>query len=84
MNSQQIKQELKMFLLNSFRVKKLSYSDNIFETGAMHSLFFIQLLIFIEKKFKIDLEVGDFDPKRLTTIDAIAEFILTKLKVAAL
>ncbi|HAU1297464.1 TPA: acyl carrier protein, partial [Legionella pneumophila] len=52
---------------------------NIFDTGAMHSLFFIQLLVFIEKKYKIDLEVGEFDPNQLTTIDAIALFISSKL-----
>ncbi|HAU1838728.1 TPA: acyl carrier protein, partial [Legionella pneumophila] len=54
-------------------------SDNIFDTGAMHSLFFIQLLVFIEKKYKIDLEVGEFDLNQLTSIDAIAHFISSKL-----
>ncbi|HFR5667775.1 TPA: phosphopantetheine-binding protein [Legionella pneumophila] len=57
----------------------MGYSDNIFDTGAMHSLFFIQLLVFIEKKYKIDLEVGEFDLNQLTTIDAIAHFISSKL-----
>ncbi|HAT8145873.1 TPA: acyl carrier protein, partial [Legionella pneumophila] len=63
----------------SFRIKDIGYSDNIFDTGAMHSLFFIQLLVFIEKKYKIDLEVGEFDLNQLTTIDAIAHFISSKL-----
>lgn len=74
-----IKKEVKLFLLNSFRIKDIGYSDNIFDTGAMHSLFFIQLLVFIEKKFKIDLNVGEFDPNQLTNIDAIAHFISSKL-----
>ncbi|HAT8636391.1 TPA: acyl carrier protein [Legionella pneumophila] len=74
-----IKNEVKLFLLNSFRIKDIGYSDNIFETGAMHSLFFIQLLVFIEKKYKIDLEVGEFDLNQLTSIDAIAHFISSKL-----
>ncbi|HAT6335903.1 TPA: acyl carrier protein [Legionella pneumophila subsp. pneumophila] len=74
-----IKNEVKLFLLNSFRIKDIGYSDNIFDTGAMHSLFFIQLLVFIEKKYKIDLEVGEFDLNQLTTIDAIAHFISSKL-----
>ncbi|AHE66312.1 phosphopantetheine attachment site [Legionella oakridgensis ATCC 33761 = DSM 21215] len=79
MEIKHIKKEVKLFLLNSFRIKDIGYSDNIFDTGAMHSLFFIQLLVFIEKKYKIDLEVGEFDPKRLTSIDAIAGFISSKL-----
>lgn len=74
-----IKKEVKLFLLNSFRIKDIAYADNLFDTGAMHSLFFIQLLVFIEKKYKIDLEVGEFEPKQLTSIDAIADFIANKL-----
>lgn len=79
MEIKHIKNEVKLFLLNSFRIKDIGYSDNIFDTGAMHSLFFIQLLVFIEKKYKIDLEVGEFDPNQLTSIDAIACFISSKL-----
>lgn len=79
MSTQHIKDEVKQFLVKSFRVKDIGYSDNIFDTGAMHSLFFIQLLVFIEKKYKIDLDVGEFDPTQLTSIDNIAQFISSKL-----
>lgn len=79
MDVDHIKNEVKLFLLNSFRIKDINYSDIIFDTGAMHSLFFIQLLVFIEKKYKIDLEVGEFNLNQLTTIDAIAHFIASKL-----
>ncbi|KTD53731.1 D-alanine--poly(phosphoribitol) ligase subunit 2 [Legionella santicrucis] len=82
MDIEHIKKEIKLFLLNSFRIKDIGYSDNIFETGATHSLFFIQLLVFIEKKFKIDLEVGEFEPNQLTSIDAIADFISRKLQLS--
>lgn len=73
-----IKQELKTFLLHSFRVQEIADSDNIFDSGAIHSLFFIQLLVFIEKKFKLELFVGEFDVTQLTTINAIANFIFNK------
>lgn len=79
MDAEHIKEELKLFLLNSFKIKDIGYSDNIYETGAFHSLFFIQLLVFIEKKFKINLNVGEFDPNQLTSIDDIAHFIFGKL-----
>jgi D-alanine--poly(phosphoribitol) ligase subunit 2 len=79
MEIKQIKNEVKLFLLHSFRVKDIGDSENIFDTGAMHSLFFIQLLVFIEKKYKIDLDVGEFEPSQLTSIDAIAHFIASKL-----
>ncbi len=79
MDIQQIKEDIKLFLANSFKIKNINYSDDIFETGAINSLFFIQLLVLIEKKYKIDLDVGEFDPKQLTSIDAIAQFIFNKL-----
>ncbi|KTD76566.1 phosphopantetheine-binding protein [Legionella waltersii] len=79
MDIEHVKNEIKLFLLNSFRIKEIGFSDNIFDTGAMHSLFYIQLLVFIEKKFKIDLNVGDFNPNELTSIDTIASFIYSKL-----
>lgn len=79
MDINHIKKALKIFLLHSFRVKDIAYSDNLFETGAMHSLFFIQLLVFIEKKYKIDIEVGEFDTNKLTNIDEISQFIFSKL-----
>jgi acyl carrier protein len=79
MEIMEVKNEVKLFLLHSFRIKEIDFSDNIFDTGAMHSLFYIQLLVFIEKKFKLDLNVGEFDPKQLTSIDNIAQFIFSKL-----
>lgn len=79
MNVEHIKDELKLFLLNSFKIKDIGDSDNIYETSAFNSLFFIQLLVFIEKKFKLNLNVGEFDPNQLTSIDAIAHFIFSKL-----
>lgn len=79
MEIKHIKEEIKDYLLNSFRIRDIGYSDNIFDTGAMHSLFFIQLLVFIEKRYKIDLDVGEFDPNQLTSIDAIAYLISSKI-----
>ena len=79
MSLQHIQHEVKQFLVKSFRIKDIGYSDNIFDTGAMHSLFFIQLLVFIEKNYKIDLDFGEFDPNQLTSIEKIACFISSKL-----
>lgn len=74
-----IKHELKKFLSDSFKVKEINNEDNIFNTGIVHSLFFIQLLIFIEKKFKIELMEDEFDISNLTNINAIANVIANKM-----
>jgi acyl carrier protein len=70
---------LREFLAGSFKIHDIKNSDDIFDTGIVHSLFFIQLLIFIEKKFKIELEEGDFDINKLRNINEIANLIVNKL-----
>lgn len=73
-----IKQEIKQFLDKSFKINHLEDSQDIFDTGIVHSLFFVQLLIFIEKKFKIELNPDEFDITSLRTIDSISQLVLNK------
>ncbi len=74
-----IKQELKQFLFKSFKINSIKDDQDIFDTGVVHSLFFIQLLIFIEKKFKIELNSEEFNITGLRSIDAISHLIESKL-----
>lgn len=80
MEINQIKQELKQFLTRSFRMKEINDRDNIFASGIVHSLFFIQLLVFLEKNFSIELQDDEFDIHKLTTVDEISELIFHKIK----
>lgn len=80
MDIDKIKQELREFLTRSFRIHEIKNTDNIFDTGIVHSLFFIQLLIFIEKNFNVELHDGEFDIANLTTIDSIAGLIANKFQ----
>lgn len=73
--SEHIKQELRKLLYSSYKIENISDTLDIFESGIVHSLFFVQLLIFIEKKFKIELEPDEFDFKNLRTIESIAKLI---------
>lgn len=74
-----IKQELRQFLFKSFKIQSIEDTQDIFETGLVHSLFFIQLLVFIERTFNIILESGEFDIKALKTINAISALVANKL-----
>ena len=69
---------LREFLAGSFKINDIKDDDDIFETGIVHSLFFIQLLVFIEKKFKIELDAGEFNPDKLKTINVIAGLVIQK------
>lgn len=73
-----IKQEIRQFLQNSFKIKAIKDSENIFESGLVHSLFFIQLLVFIEKTFSVSLDASEFDITALNTVDAIATLVTMK------
>jgi D-alanine--poly(phosphoribitol) ligase subunit 2 len=73
------KHELKEFLSRSFKIHSIKDTDDIFDTGIVHSLFFIQLLVFIEKKFKIELVEGEFNISKLRSIDEIANLISSKV-----
>lgn len=74
-----IKEQIKDYLRKSFHLDSIDESLNIFESGLVNSLFFIQLLVFIEKTFDVQLEEGDFDIRSLTTVNVISDMLSHKL-----
>jgi D-alanine--poly(phosphoribitol) ligase subunit 2 len=78
MDTTKVKTTLKEFLLGSFRIQNINDTDNIFDTGIVHSLFFIQLLVYIEKKFKVEFLLDEIDIDELSTINQIADLIVSK------
>lgn len=79
----EIKTKVKEYLSRSFHLHSIDDSFDIFESGGINSLFFIQLLVFIEKTFDIQLEEEDFDIRSLRTVNAISELLLNKLSEKA-
>ncbi len=75
----EIKKRIRDYLSNFFHLNLKDDSTNIFESGGVNSLFFIQLLVFIEKNFNLQLQEGEFDVRSLTSVNAISEFLLNKL-----
>lgn len=74
-----IKEKIKDYLRKSFHLDSIDESLNIFDSGLVNSLFFIQLLVFIEKTFDVQLEEGDFDIRSLTTVNVISDMLSNKL-----
>ena len=83
MESTSIKQEIRNFVEKGFRLSEIGDAENIFSRAGVHSLFFMQLLIFIEKTFSIELYDGEFDINKLQTINQIAKLIEKKVDVYA-
>ena len=53
--------------------------DNIFELGLVNSLFAMQLVMFLEKEFNIEIENEDLNLNTFSTVNNMKAFIETKL-----
>lgn len=78
MELNEIKDKIREYLSRSLHDYKLKDNDNIFELGIVHSLFAIQIIIFIEKTFGIELDEDDIDMDHMQTLNRIAELIQMK------
>jgi acyl carrier protein len=77
----EIKSKTKSFLAKYIRRKKVEDDQDLFKTGLLNSLFAMQLVMFVEKEFKIKVENEDLDPKNFSTIQSIVGFVERKLSL---
>ena len=73
-----VKQTVRDFILRSVPIKKLEDDDDLFATGIVNSLFAVQLMTFVEKKFAIDVDVDDLDIANFKSLNATTAFVLRK------
>lgn len=79
METDEIKGAIRNFLGGFVRAKEFKDSDNIFELGFINSMFVMQLVLFVEKKFSLSVENKDLDIVNFSSIDALSGFVATKL-----
>ncbi|AWA98064.1 natural product biosynthesis carrier protein [Vibrio parahaemolyticus] len=70
-----IKSEIRAFLSRATNGIEIEADTNIFELGFTHSLFIMQMILFIESNFGIELELDDIDHDDISTINKIAQLI---------
>ncbi len=80
-NQREIKSKVKDYFARSLVGIELGDEDDIFELGLVHSLFAMQLILFIEKEFGIELEDDEIDLERIKTLNQITSLILRKLEL---
>lgn len=73
------KQVLKTFLGKYFRHRELGDDDDIFASGAVTSLFAMQLVLFLESKFSLTIENEDLEIDNFRTVTALCRLIERKL-----
>jgi len=80
MNAQEggIKETVREFILRSIALRKLDNDDNLFESGIVNSLFAVQLMMFIENAFAIEVGQDDLDIENFKSLNAMTAFVLKK------
>jgi acyl carrier protein len=74
----QTKEELRMFLARHLGGRKLQDDDQLFSGGFVSSMFAMQLVMFLEKKFSISIGNEDLELANFQTITAMANLVQQK------
>ena len=74
----EVKSKLREFMSRFFRKHELGDDEDIFLLGFVNSLFAMQLVMFIEKEFKMQIDNKDMDLNNFRTINSITNFIESK------
>ena len=72
-----IMEEVGLFLERYIQTK--SPDDDLFEAGFLNSLFSMQLILFIENTYEIELLPDDMTHENLRTLNSITDLINNKL-----
>jgi len=67
--------EIRMFIRERFPNAELDDQQNIFALGYVNSLFAMELVLFIEKHFRIEIPNEELDIANFCTIDAMSELV---------
>lgn len=75
----EIEPKLRGFLNKFFRKHELKKDEDMFNLGFVNSLFAMQLVMFLEKEFKIRIETKDLNMDNFRTIGNIVKLVENKL-----
>lgn len=84
MKREDIKAKVRAFLSRYFLKHKLHDDEDIFAAGFVNSLFAMQLVLFIEKEFAVNIEERDLEIENFNSINAIANLAERKMIAPAL
>lgn len=80
---QQEKARLRDFLLRFIQHPDLHDDEDIFASGFVNSLFALQLILFVESEFEIQIENEDLKLDNFRSITALAHLIRRKRKTTS-
>jgi len=77
-DTNQVKELVRNFINSSINIDALGDDDNLFESGIVNSLFAIQLMNFVERKFDLEIGMDDLDIENFKSISATTAFVVRK------
>jgi methoxymalonate biosynthesis acyl carrier protein len=77
------KKRITGFLLRLTRLERIQEDEKIFSSGLVNSLLAMQLVMFVEKEFAIQVIDEDLKLENFNTIRAIAELVHRKRESAS-
>ena len=73
-----MRDELRKFMERFYNISETDGDTNLYDLGYVNSLFGQQLILFLEKKFNISVEIEDMDINNFSTINNILAFVKKK------
>lgn len=77
-----IKARVKDFLASVIH-NEIDDDENIFDQGAINSLFAMQLVIFLEEEFNVQIDTDDLDFGNFKTVNTIVDLVERKTVMKA-
>jgi len=72
------KEQIRSFLSQHISDNGFKDDDDLFGKGYVSSLFAMELVLFVEREFRLTVENTDLDPDNFRSVDAIAALITRK------
>jgi len=71
-------QAIREFITSAVSLPNLDDEADLFASGIVNSLFAVQLMTFIEKKFSIEVGMDDLDMANFKSVQATSDFVIRK------
>jgi D-alanine--poly(phosphoribitol) ligase subunit 2 len=72
-------ERISQLILDGLHLEVPSTDTDLFETGVLDSMAFVELLFRVEQQFGVRVSLEDLEIDRFRSIDRIAEFVASRL-----
>ena len=71
------KEKIMEFFISKNKAENLKYDTDLFKGGFINSLFALEMVVYLEKTFKIKIKNKDITEQNFKTIDNIAKVVMS-------